>query len=127
MIVDDNEDVRILVKKWLISAGHDIISAIDGNDCIKKLNKNIDFIILDIMMPGPGTEAIIKNIKKKSPKAIVIYLTAVEAFNLTPEQEKNNWMPIFEPPVMGYLQKPIVKEQLLEKIKDVLKTKKILK
>jgi response regulator RpfG family c-di-GMP phosphodiesterase len=77
-------------------------------------------------MPGPKTEDIIKKIKIKSPKAIVIYLTAVEAFNLTKEQEKKNWKPIFEAPVMGYLQKPITKEQLLEKIKDSFATKKIV-
>jgi len=126
LVVDDSEDVRILVTKWLTDAKHSVVSASNGLEGIKKLSKDLDLVILDIMMPGPKTEEIIKNIKAKSPNAIVIYLTAVEAFNLTPEQEKKNWKPVFEAPVMGYLQKPINKEQLLEKIKDAVATKKII-
>lgn len=126
LVVDDSEDVQILVTKWLTDSKHTVMSASNGTEGIKKLSKELDLILLDIMMPGPKTEEIIKKIKSKSPKAIVIYLTAVEAFNLTKEQEKKNWKPIFEAPVMGYLQKPITKEQLLEKIKDSFATKKIV-
>ena len=126
LIMDDNEDVRILVTKWLTDNKHKVISAKDGNEGIKKLTKDLDLIILDIMMPGPNTKEIIKKIKIKSPKTDVIYLTAIEAFNLTSEQKKNKWVPILEPPVLGYLQKPITKEMLLAKIKDINDTKKII-
>ncbi|MDD3888234.1 MAG: response regulator [Patescibacteria group bacterium] len=126
LVVDDSEDVRILVTKWLTDSGYIVQSAANGSEGITKLSKDLDLIFLDIMMPGPKTEEIIKKIKAKSPKAIVIYLTAVEAFNLTKEQEEKKWKPIFESPVMGYLQKPISKEQLLAKIKDSFATKKIV-
>ena len=126
LVVDDNEDVRILMKKWLGDEGYNVKTAVDGNDCIKKLNKNIDLIFLDIMMPGPNIKEILKNIKKKSPHAIVIYLTAVESFNPTKEQEEKGWVPIFEPPVMGYIQKPVEKKDILNKIKDALEMKNVI-
>ncbi len=126
LVVDDNEDVRIIVKKWLVEKGYNVETAVDGNDCIKKLNKSINIILLDIMMPGPNIRTILSKIKKKAPKAIVIYLTAVESFNPTKEQEEKGWTPIFEPPVMGYVQKPVDKGELLDKIQDAIKMKKIM-
>jgi CheY-like chemotaxis protein len=123
LLVDDSEDVQILVTKWLTDSGHKVIAANNGTEGISKLSKDLDLILLDIMMSGPKIE---KKIKSKSSKAIVIYLTTVEAFNLTKEQEKKKLKPIFDAPIKGYLQKPINKEQLLNKIKDVFATKKIV-
>ena len=126
LAVDDNEDVRILVSKWLGDEGYSIKTAVDGNDCIRKLTKDLDIVLLDIMMPGPTIKTILEAIRKKSPNAIVIYLTAVESFAPTKEQIKKGWTPMFEPPVMGYIQKPIDKRELLDKIKDSLNMKKVI-
>ena len=126
LVVDDNEDVRDLTAKWLSDAGHKVITARDGDEAVKKLTKDLNIIILDIMMPGPSPKQLLEKIKKKSPKAIVIYLSAVEPFGVTPEQERKGWNPVMEPPVMGYIQKPITKNQVLAKVEDAIKMSKIL-
>ncbi len=69
------------------------------------------------MMPGPRPDEIVEEVKIKSPKAMVICLTAVETFALTPKQERMGWKPVIKPPVKGYIKKPIDEYLLLKKIK----------
>ncbi len=127
LVVDDDEDIRFLVKKWLEKNGYKAITAEDGKECIKKLDEKIGLVLLDIMMPGPAPNEILEEVREKSPEARVIYLTGVEAFNLTSEQERKGWQPELEPPVIGYIEKPITEDLLMKKIKESLKMKKFLK
>ncbi len=127
LIVDDDEDVRELVKIWL-KEDYLIDSAIDGNECLKKIKKTkYDIILLDVMMPGPRPAELIDKISSTLPKTRIIYLTAVEMFNPTPEQEKKGFQPVITPAIKGYLVKPIDKTQLINKIKEVLETEKLMK
>lgn len=126
MVVDDSEDIRDLTTKWLTDEGHKVVTAVDGKDFVKKLDKSFNLVFLDIMMPGPSPKKILENVKKKAPKSLVVYLTAVEPFAVTPEQENKGWSPVLEPPVMGYLQKPITKEQVITKIKEAIKMHKVV-
>ncbi len=124
LVVDDDEDVRNLVKIWL-SDDYIVDSAVDGNDCLKKIKKNkYDIILLDVMMPGPRPAELVPAISKLLPKAMIIYLTAVEMFNLTPEQEKKGYEPVITEAVKGYLVKPIIKEQLIKKINEAINLSK---
>jgi len=51
--VDDEEDIRSTVKMILEPQGYNVITAIDGDQCLEKLNETKpDLILLDIMMPG---------------------------------------------------------------------------
>ena len=53
MIVDDEEDIRVSVGQIFEVDGYEVIKAVDGNDCLNKLEREIpDLVILDIMMPG---------------------------------------------------------------------------
>ena len=54
MVVDDEPDILATVGQMLEMKGFEVIKAIDGKECIKKLNEsatNPDLILLDIMMP----------------------------------------------------------------------------
>jgi DNA-binding response OmpR family regulator len=54
MVVDDEPDILATVGQMLEMSGYDVIRAIDGKECIKKLNESAitpDLILLDIMMP----------------------------------------------------------------------------
>lgn len=127
LVVDDDEDIRILVTKWLEDT-YEVDTAVDGTDCLKKIGKKkYDLILLDVMMPGPTGGKLINKIMKKDPEARIVYLTAVEMFKPTPEQERKGQVPVLEEAVKGYLLKPVTKEQVIDKIKKVLKLEKLLK
>lgn len=53
VIVDDNDDVRRLLRKVLAAAGHDVIEAIDGNSALEVLKSTVpDLVLMDIKLPG---------------------------------------------------------------------------
>ena len=52
LVVDDEKDIREVIEIYLINEGFDVVTACDGLEALEKLkNKNIDLIVLDIMMP----------------------------------------------------------------------------
>jgi CheY-like chemotaxis protein len=52
MVVDDDEVIRQLIAVNLTLEGFDVVTAIDGQDCLDKvLDARPDVITLDVMMP----------------------------------------------------------------------------
>jgi DNA-binding response OmpR family regulator len=60
LVVDDEPDIRQSVKMILEKNGYKVLTAEDGDDCLKILkDATPDLILLDIMMPGtPVTEVV---------------------------------------------------------------------
>jgi len=64
LVVDDEKNIRKLIRLTLMKAGYDVLEAADGTEAVKLLNSEdraagIDAIICDIRMPKVnGTEAI---------------------------------------------------------------------
>ena len=64
MVVDDEPDVRKSVKQILEVNGYKVVTAVDGDDCLKKIPEfKPDLILLDIMMPGTPVDTVVKQIK----------------------------------------------------------------
>jgi len=64
LVVDDEPDIRDSVKMILKTNGYNVITAVDGNDCLDKLKETKpDLILLDIMMPGTPVNDVVKQIK----------------------------------------------------------------
>ncbi|MFC1590983.1 response regulator [Thermodesulfobacteriota bacterium] len=74
LIVDDEENIRLLYQQELIDEGYDTILAQDGKECLEKAEtENPDLIILDIRMPRmDGLEAIGKIIELNKDIPIII-------------------------------------------------------
>ena len=63
LIVDDEKEIRDLIEIYLKSEGYETVKAGDGEEALEALreDKDIDLIILDIMMPKmDGIEACLK-------------------------------------------------------------------
>ena len=53
MAVDDDHVIRGLLEVYLEMEGHDVITAVDGQDALDKVRADPpDLIILDVMMPN---------------------------------------------------------------------------
>jgi DNA-binding response OmpR family regulator len=64
LVVDDEPDIRKSVQMILELNGYNVVTATDGDDCLKKLKQlKPDLILLDIMMPGTPVDEIVKQIK----------------------------------------------------------------
>ncbi len=78
LVVDDEFEVRDILKKFLTAKGYEVDTAIDGETTIKKVKEfNPNVVLLDIMMPGMGGIETLKEIKKIDPSIGVIMVTAV--------------------------------------------------
>ena len=76
LVVDDDDGIRNLVKKYLNENNYLITTAKDAKDADEKIKIiKFDLIILDIMMPGQTGLEFLK-INKKIINTPVILLTA---------------------------------------------------
>ena len=75
LTVDDNEEIRNIIKILLESEGYDVIEASDGETALELVDDSIDLIILDIMMPGKSGLDVCKIIREKYQMPI-LFLTA---------------------------------------------------
>jgi DNA-binding response OmpR family regulator len=54
-VVDDDPDVRELVEYKLLQEGHQVLSAVNGQDALQMVpaaRPDLDLLLLDVMMPG---------------------------------------------------------------------------
>ena len=66
LVVDDDDGIRSLVKKYLNENNFLVSTANDAENAYEKINLiKFDLIILDIMMPGKSGLEFIKDNKKK--------------------------------------------------------------
>ena len=66
LVVDDDDGIRLLVKKYLNEKKYLVTTAVSAEDADGKIKLiKFDLIILDIMMPGKNGLEFIKENKKK--------------------------------------------------------------
>ena len=118
LVVDDDDGIRNLVKKYLNENNYLITTAKDAKDADEKIKIiKFDLIILDIMMPGQTGLEFLK-INKKIINTPVILLTA--------KGEPKERIEGLEIGADDYLPKPFEPKELILRIKNILnKTKKI--
>ena len=76
LLVDDEKDFVEMLGLRLQEAGEQVTAAYSGQECLKILEKKeIDVVILDILMPGMDGIATLKEIKRRFPLVEVIMLT----------------------------------------------------
>ena len=111
MIVDDEPDVRNTVKTVLEKNGYKVVTAINGEDCLKKLQtEKPNLILMDIMMPGTSVKDIVPKIKGIK----IAYLSVVR----TSEVEKEDLMKSKN--IVDFIQKPFDIDDLLKRVKKIV-------
>ena len=118
LVVDDDEGIRSLVKKYL-NENNFLVSTADSAESASKKIEIIEFdlIILDIMMPGKSGLEFIKENKKNLETPIIL---------LTAKGEPTERIEGLEIGADDYLPKPFEPKELILGIKNILeKTKKI--
>ena len=78
LIVDDELDIRAILRYNLEKEGFAITEAIDGNDALDKLSKDLDLAILDIMMPGKDGYDVCRKIREQGNTLPIVFLTAMD-------------------------------------------------
>ena len=112
LVVDDDEGIRSLVKKYLNENNFLVTTSGDAENATEKIKIiKFDLIVLDIMMPGKNGLEFIQDHKKKLDTPIILLTAKVEA----DERVKG-----LEIGADDYLPKPFEPKELILRIKNIL-------
>ena len=116
LIVDDQADVRTLIKTILEDEGYEASAARNGIEGINKLKEEkFDLVLIDMFMPKMSGREMCE-IMSKNPKikTACAFLTVAQFSDLGKEELKRLGC-------MDYIQKPIDNEDFVNRIKKLLK------
>jgi len=117
LLVDDDDGIRSLVKKYLNENNFLVTTADSAEDASEKIKIiKFDIVVLDIMMPGKSGLEFIDEHKKSLDTPIIL---------LTAKGEAKERIEGLEKGADDYLPKPFEPKELILRIKNILnKTKK---
>ena len=122
LVVDDEPDVRKVVKMTLTKAGFDVIEAEDGEKAIAAIKKGenpllLDVIISDIRMPKINGVEAINYFQEQWPRVPLIVLTGF------PDMEMATGF--IKAGIVDYLVKPVEKEKLIASVTKAMEQREI--
>ncbi len=112
LVVDDEEKIRLIIKKYAEFEGYAIIEAEDGMEAIELCKKeDFDLIILDVMMPELDGFSACKEIKKIKDIPIIM---------LSARGEEYDKIHGFEMGIDDYVVKPFSPKELMMRVNVVV-------
>ena len=112
LVVDDDDGIRSLVKKYLNENNYLVTTAKSAEDAIEKTSLiKFDLIVLDIMMPGKSGLEFTNEYKKKINTPIIL---------LTAKGEANERVEGLETGADDYLPKQFEPKELVLRINNIL-------
>ncbi len=111
LVVDDEQDVRDSVKRVLELNGYRVLTAVDGDDCLLKIQQERpDLILLDIMMPGTP----VKNVVSQIVDIKIAYMSVVRISDARKQGLCT------QPNVVDFIQKPFDTNELINRVELLL-------
>ena len=116
LIVDDEDMIRKLIRKYAEFDGHSVTEATDGMDAVIKFQRDsFDIIVMDIMMPELDGFSASRKIRETSSVPIIMLSARGE------EYDKING---FEIGIDDYVVKPFSPKELMLRIEAIMKRSK---
>ena len=113
LIVEDDSDIRTLIRFHLKGAGFETVEAENGEDAVALLSPSISLVLLDLMLPRLSGLDVLRTIRKDYPLLPVIVASALT--------EEGDILTALEEGADDYVTKPFSPEILVARIKSVLR------
>jgi two-component system, cell cycle response regulator DivK len=115
LVVEDNEQNRILMRQILTYHGYEVLEAADGAAGLKMARERMpDLILLDLQMPVMGGFAVIAELRN-TPVLSKLKVIAVTSFAMKGDREK-----ALEAGFDEYVTKPIDTRKFVELVKNII-------
>ncbi len=109
LVADDEKSIRLVLRKFLTSKGHEVLEAENGREVLQLLKrKPVDLIFLDLKMPKLGGLEVLEKVKEIP----VVVLTAYGTMDYT--------VKAIELGAADYITKPFSFEEISEVLKKLL-------
>ncbi|MBQ7534753.1 MAG: response regulator transcription factor [Stomatobaculum sp.] len=114
LVVDDEPRMRKLVKDFLSAKGYEILEAGDGEEAVERFmsDREIDLLILDVMMPKMDGWEVVKAVRQYSRVPIIM---------LTARGEERDELLGFRLGVDEYISKPFSPKILVARVEALLR------
>lgn len=113
LVVDDEENIRQIIKKYAVFEGHEVVEAADGMEAIRICGEQtFDIIIMDIMMPELDGFSASKEIRKSCRTPILM---------LSARGEEYDKIHGFEIGIDDYVVKPFSPKELMMRVAAIVK------
>ena len=118
LVVEDDLDLNRILCHSLTAKGCDVISAVNGEDALQKIEENYyDMLITDIMMPKVDGFELAESVRSVNKDVPIIFMTA--------RDDKPSKMFGYSIGIDDYIVKPFDIDILLMKISAILRRVKI--
>jgi two-component system cell cycle sensor histidine kinase/response regulator CckA len=113
LLVEDEEGLRALNARGLISRGYTVLQAGNGIEALEELERNageVDLVVSDVVMPEMDGPTLMKELRKRNPAIKIIFVSgyAEDAFEKSlPDHTQFNFLP-----------KPFTLKQLVTAVKE---------
>jgi DNA-binding response OmpR family regulator len=112
-IADDSETILLLLRTRLEMEGHEVSTAVDGQEVVDKVDaaNPPDILLLDAMMPGKSGIDALRELRAAGVETPVLIVSA--------HTEGDNGTDRADLAIAGYISKPIDFEALFAKITEL--------
>jgi len=99
LIVDDERKICEVLKGFFETRGFLVQTAFSGEEALERFAAEpVDFLLLDILLPGLSGIEVLKHVKAKAPHLRVVMITAFDQTDLWSEARLHG--------AVGYITKP---------------------
>lgn len=116
LLVDDDEQVRLVGEQILRSLGHQPTLAADGETAVRRYKNapdDYDLVLLDLTMPGMDGAEVLRRLHEITPNLPVLLMSGYSEQDATGSFSAH--------PNVSFLQKPFTMQVLRERIEKMLK------
>ena len=118
LVVDDDKNTRLFLTALLEDAGYTVTTAVNGEEALDVMDRtHVDLVVLDIMMPGMDGYEFTRVIRESDVNLPILMVSAKQ---LPADKHKG-----FAVGTDDYITKPIDDEEMLYRIKALLRRAKI--
>ena len=119
LVVDDDKNTRRLMRAVLEDAHYEVETAADGADALRVMDAtHIDLVVLDIMMPNMDGYELTKTLRASNSDLPILMVSAKQL----PEDRKRGFLVGTD----DYMTKPVDEEEMLLRIKALLRRARIV-
>ena len=114
LVVDDENNIRMMVRLALQHVGHTVTTAADGSEALEKFDdgSGFDLVLLDQRMPGMEGLDVLREMRHRDSHAQIVMATAFGTIDLAVEAMKCG--------ATDFLRKPFTTEVLLGAVHSTL-------
>jgi DNA-binding response OmpR family regulator len=119
MVVEDDDSTRKLMEAILTQNGYEVLLAVDGIDAFEAMGRrHVDLILLDLMMPRMDGYEFTAALRKSNNNVPILMVTAKEA----PADKRRGFLAGTD----DYMVKPVDAEEMILRIKALLRRSRIV-